>query len=58
VILRLEAENLGGDVLDGVEELTVTSEEQRSVGAGQLDLDVGTGGRVLDRDEGDCSNWD
>jgi hypothetical protein len=43
VVFRFEAENLGGDVLDSVEELTVMSQKQRGVGAGQLDLDVGTG---------------
>jgi hypothetical protein len=43
VVFRFEAENLGGDVLDGVEKLAVMSQEHWSVGAGQLDLDVGTG---------------
>jgi hypothetical protein len=41
VVLGFEAENLGGDVLDGVEEFAVVSQEQRGVGAGQLYLDVG-----------------
>jgi hypothetical protein len=41
VVLRLEAENLGGDVLDGVEELTVTSQKEGGIGTGQLDFEVG-----------------
>jgi hypothetical protein len=39
VVLRLEAENLGGDVLDGVEKLTIASQEQRGIGTGQLYFD-------------------
>ena len=41
VVLRLEAENLGGDVLDGVEKLTVTSQKEGGIGTGQLDFEVG-----------------
>jgi len=40
VIFRFEAEDFGGDVLDGVEELAVTGQEQRGVGAGQLHFEV------------------
>jgi hypothetical protein len=41
VVLRLEAENLGGDMLDGVEKLTVTSQKEGGIGTGQLDFEVG-----------------
>jgi hypothetical protein len=43
VVFGFEAEDLGGDVLDSVEELAVMGEEQRGVGTRQFDPDVGTG---------------
>jgi hypothetical protein len=44
VVLGFQTENLGGYVLDSVEEFAVMSEEQWGVGARQLYFDVGTGG--------------
>jgi hypothetical protein len=43
VVFGFEAENLGGDVLDGVEKLAIMRQEQGGVGTSQLDFDVGTG---------------
>jgi hypothetical protein len=43
VIFRFEAENLGGNVFDGKEKLSVAGEKERSVGTGQLDSDFGIG---------------
>jgi len=37
VFFGLEAEDLGGDVLDGVEQLAVAVDEERGVGAGEFD---------------------
>jgi len=42
VVFGFEAEDLGGDVLDGVEEFAVVSQEQGGVGASQIYLDVGS----------------
>jgi len=43
VVLVLEAEDLGGDVLDGKEEFAVAGGEQGGVRAGAFDGDVGGG---------------
>jgi hypothetical protein len=45
VVLGFETENLGGDVLDSVEEFAVMSQEQRGVRAGKLNSDVRAGGQ-------------
>jgi hypothetical protein len=44
VVFGFEAEDLGGDVFDGVEEFAAMRQEEGGVWAGQFDFDVGTGG--------------
>ena len=44
VILGLEAEDLGGDVLECVEEFAVAIEKKRGVGAGEFDREKRVGG--------------
>jgi len=44
VVLRLEAEDFSGDVLDGEEEFAVPGEEKWGVRAGEFDSDVRLGG--------------
>ena len=41
VFLGFEAEDLGSDVLDGVEEFAVAGQQQRSIGPAQFDGDFG-----------------
>ena len=41
VVFGFEAKDLSGDVLDGEEELSVAREEERGVGAGELDGELG-----------------
>ena len=41
MLLRFEPQNLGGDVLDGVEELAVAGQQERSIGAGEFDGNLG-----------------
>jgi len=41
VLLRFKAEDLGGEVLDGMEEFSVAGEQERSIGAGEFDGDLG-----------------
>ncbi len=40
MVFRFEAEDLGGDVLNREEKLTVASEKERGVRAGKLDRDL------------------
>lgn len=44
VVFVFEAENFGGEVLDGVEEFAVACGEERGVGAGELDANFGRWG--------------
>jgi hypothetical protein len=41
MVFGFEPEDLGGDVLNGEEKLTVSSEKERGVRAGKLDRDLG-----------------
>ncbi len=41
VLFGFEAEDLCGDVLDGVEEFAVAGEQERSIGSGEFDCDLG-----------------
>jgi len=40
-VFGLEVEGHAGEMLDGVEELTVSVEEERGVGAGKFDHEIG-----------------
>ena len=41
VLLRLQPQNLGGDVLDGVQQLSIAGEQQRSIAASEFDGNLG-----------------
>jgi hypothetical protein len=41
MVFGFEPEDLGGDMLNGEEKLTVSSEKERGVRAGKLDRDLG-----------------
>jgi len=45
VVLGFEAKDLGGDVLNGVQEFPVAGEEERGIGAAEFDCDLGGGVR-------------
>ncbi len=43
MLFRFEAEDLGGDVLDCVEEFAIAGQEEGSIGAGEFDGNFGSG---------------
>src|SRR5271168_2463853 len=48
VLLRLQTQNLGGDVLDGVQQLAIAGQQQRSIAASEFYGDFGgNGGGVI-----------
>jgi hypothetical protein len=53
MILGLEAENFGSDVLDGVKKFTVAGQKERGIGAAEFDCNFGGS---LGRGEG--VRWD
>ena len=44
MLFGFEAEDLGGDVFDGVEEFAVAGQEEGSIGAGEFDSNLWIGG--------------
>lgn len=57
VTLGFEAEDLGGDVLDCVEEFAVAGQEEGSIGPGEFNFDFGISIGGWSGDRGDCTGW-